>query len=769
MYVSAASVGIAALVAAGSLRHNLEEALRRQAKPLLGADLSIRSRRAFDADAERLFASVPHEKLREIELTTVAYFPSKAGSRLIEVRGIEKGFPFYGDIKTEPAGGINAIFDGPVIFVEENVLVEFGLASGDEVDLGNGKLTIGGAIKIAPGEAMASVFSAPRAFVSLDQLRKTGLLSGASLARHKTYFKIPDDTALKKIESQIGPVAKKTGWSVSTVEERRRSLGRRAENASKFLEIAALTALLLGAIGVASILYVYAKGKRETMATLKCLGAPARDAFLIFATQGVSIGIAGSLMGIALGIALQAGLPLALKQLVLVEIPFSLSWPSICKGLAVGFGVTVAFSLLPLLGLRSVSPLSAIRAEFEPPKRARWSWPRPRAPLWWPAPLRHGFANMFRPNNQTPVLIAALGFGSALIFTIAFLNDSLLRHISLSASGEEPTLALIDIQTYQRDDVRELLKREGASVADEAPFVSMRIQKLKGVPAAEAKMDVGRERPDWALRREYRSTYRATLGASETLAKGSWPPPAFNPAGPVPISIENGIADDLHVGIGDAITFDVQGVPMDTVIVALRNVDWFQLRPNFFVVFPPSVLEEAPQFTVMLAKTDTVERTAAVQRALREQFPTVSTVDLRMVLETLNSYFDKVALALKFMALFVVLTGLMILAGALVSGRQERLREAAVLRTLGASAWHLRFIHLLEYGFIGFFSALAGLALGAGASLYVTKQVFEIGFRPGLSPAINGMAGMIAICVVTGLFLGRGLLHRRPLETLRDE
>ncbi len=774
VYISAASIGIAALVAAGSLQHNLEEALSEQAKPLIGADVVARNRRAFTIETEALFASLPHPRLREIELNTVAFFPEKSGSRLLEIRAIEKGFPFYGNVKTEPAGAVSEIFSSPSLLLEENVMAEFELAIGDTVELGRAKFRIAAALKMVPGEAMASVFAAPRAFIALAYLKDTGLLQGESLARHRLYFKIENADDLKAALAKLEPVAKEESWRLTTVEERRKSLGRRAENASKFLKVAALIALLLGGIGIASILYVYAKEKAPAVATLKCLGAPANITLGIFLLQGMVLGMVGTLIGVTLGVALQWLLPSLLNQFILVEIPFFISWRSLATGAAIGFGVTFLFTLLPLLSLRSISPLAAIRANDAPQSRNTFLFRafqhlRALVPPTWPYAWRQGLANVFRPNNQTPVLVPALGFGSALIFMIAFLNSSLLQHIGLSTSNEEPTLALIDIQTHQRNGVRALLEKENVRVVDQASFVSMRIAKLKNVPVEELTEADKQKMPDWVLRREYRSSYRSHLGHSEKILAGAWPPGKFSPDGVVPISLEEGIAEDLGVTIGDNITFDVLGLPIDTVVVALRKVDWFQLRPNFFVIFPEGVLEQAPQFTVMLAKVPTIEKTGAVQKAMRKEFPNVSTVDLRMVLDTLNSYFDKVAMALNFMALFVVTTGLMILAGALISGRQERLREATLLRTLGAGSTHVRTIHLIEYGFIGFFAALTGLVLGMIGSYLVAERVFEIGFRPTLVSIITGVGGMIFVSTATGFFLGRGMLQRPPLETLREE
>ncbi len=822
LYVSATSLGIAALIAAGSLQDNLEHALRLQAKPLVGADLVIRNRRAFDEKSEKLLSALPFPFLREVELNSVVFFPDKDGGRLLEVRAVEKGFPFYGEVKTEPAGALGSIHAGRNVVIEENVMIEFNLKPGDPVDIGSARFTVAAALKTVPGEAIASVFDAPAAFISLPALKDTGLLRDESLARHKMYFKIDDEQKLAAVIAELTPLSQNNTWRLNTVADRQRGLGRRAENASRFLKLAALIALLLGATGVASILFVYAKDKWGAAATLRCLGASGAQALGIFVLQGMFLGAAGTAIGAGLGLLLQAAFPRLLSHFILIDIGFIVSWRSLIGGALVGFCLTFLFSLLPLLSLRAVSPLAALRFADESTHsllkdRAAWAvfaaallliffftksqvarsslaagvplslagsllllslltrfslkQLRAHTPKTWPYAWRQGLANLFRPNNQTHVLVAALGLGSALIFTITFLNNSLLNHISLSTSASEPNLALIDIQRDQRAGVRQTLENANATVMDEVSFVTMRIEEIKGqrVDAPYEDNAGGGRGRNWALRREYRSTYRDVLGPSERVTVGAWPPAAFDRNGPIPVTLEESIADDLNVTVGDEIVFNVQGVPMKTTVAALRKVDWFQLRPNFFVIFPSGALEDAPQFTVMLARTDTVAKTAAAQKAVRAAFPNVSTVDLRMILETLNSYFSKVALALKFMALFVVATGFMILAGALISGRYERLREAALLRTLGAAAGEIRKIHVIEYGLIGLFSGAAGLFLGGAGSYLIAAHLFEIGFKPGLLPMTGGLFAMVAISVATGIFLGRGMLNAPPLETLRDD
>ncbi len=820
LYISAASIGIAGMVAVGSFRQNLEATITQQAKPLLGADVVVRNRRPFSATAEKLFAGMPYARRREVELNTVAYFPASKNSQLIELIAIEKEFPFYGEIKTAPPSALATLFDQQALVLDETAMNELGVRVGDEAQVGALTFRVAGAIQSIPGEAMAAVISAPRAFIALPLLEKTELVKTESLARHRIYFQVRNNGERDDLLAKINPIADENGWTVTTVEERKKSLGNRISNTSRFLEWAALIALLLGGIGVASIVLTYARDKRLSAATLRCLGAPAFHTLLIFALQAIVMGAAGTLLGTVLGVAMQASFPWLISRALPIDIPFFISWPSIANGAAVGFGVTFLFAILPLLELRAIPPMEALRVEagtskpilkdplalavlallialifvdaknVSPSFRTAAAVPvaliaafsllmlltwlslrtlRARSRGTWPYALRHGLANLFRPQNQTYVLVPALGLGAALIFFVSFLNTSLLHHISLSTDENQPTLALVDVQTIQREPLRALLRDEKIPLTEETPFVTMRIETINGRSAEDLAHEPNSKRAAWALTHEYKSSYRNSLGLSENVTAGHWPPTSSDGTDPVPISMEDDIAKDLGVRMGDNIVFNIQGLLMNTVIIALRKVDWFQLRPNFFAVFPNGVLEDTPQFFIVLTRPASVEASAAIQKKLREAFPNVSAVDLRQLMETLQRYFGKIALGLKAMSFFVVLTGLMILAAALISTRHERIKEAALLRILGASRRDIGRIHLVEYALIGLFSGVMGMALGAVGSFLATHYLFEIPLHASAAWTFGGLVVLVLLTVVAGLALGRDVLTRPPLQTIREE
>jgi putative ABC transport system permease protein len=295
----------------------------------------------------------------------------------------------------------------------------------------------------------------------------------------------------------------------------------------------------------------------------------------------------------------------------------------------------------------------------------------------------------------------------------------------------------------------------------------MRLATLKGEPVEKLWKRKTNAIPQWALRREYRSTYRDTLADGEEIVTGTWPAKAVG--GEVaPVSIEEGIADDLKLKLGDEVVFDVQGVRLNARVAAVRRVDWKRLQPNFFFVFAPGALEGAPGFHIFTTRTGSPEVSANLQRRLATEFPNVSVVDLNLLLQTLDSILSKVSFVIRFMGMFTVFAGLLVLAGALLTGRFQRIREVVLLRTLGASRKQIREIIFVEYAMLGFMAALSGVILAEAASAGLCIYLFKTSYLPAVWPALIGLFSVAVLTVVIGMFTNRGLLSQPPLQVLRS-
>jgi putative ABC transport system permease protein len=429
-------------------------------------------------------------------------------------------------------------------------------------------------------------------------------------------------------------------------------------------------------------------------------------------------------------------------------------------------------------------------------------------------------ANLHRPYNQTTTVVVAIGFGAFLLGTLFLTQYNLLRTLRLNGGPERPNLVLFDIQPDQRAAVDRELAAGGYRSLGPVPIVPMRIQALKGRsvtalgsdPAepgsrADASGDdasregagregAGREdasREDasrqgasgdgtgrgragadrggpgpgnWAVRREYRSTYRDTLVASERIVAGRW---WSRGAKPVEISMERDVAGELGLTVGDEVVWDVQGVPLATRIASLRQVDWARFEPNFFVVFAPGALESAPQSLVTLTRVPDPATRGALQRRIAERLPNVTTLDLSSLQATLERLVDRVVLAIRFMALFTLAAGTLVLVGALATSRFQRVREGALLRTLGATRAQLLRIVLSEYLALGGMAAAVALALSGLAGWALTRFVFDGGFAIPAGPFAALGAAVVALTVGVGLANSRDVLRRPPLEVLRAE
>jgi putative ABC transport system permease protein len=382
-------------------------------------------------------------------------------------------------------------------------------------------------------------------------------------------------------------------------------------------------------------------------------------------------------------------------------------------------------------------------------------------------------ANLYRPNNQTLVMVLALGLGTFLIVTLLLVQRTLLEQIRVTGGEGRPNLVLFDVQSDQIDGVVETVKSNGLPIQERVPIVTMRLAGVNGRSIEALRQDSTADLT-WAHRREYRSTYRSALTESETLAEGEFVGEVegtpMQSGAAVPISIETEIArNELNVGIGDTLTFDVQGVPVTTYVASMREVDWQRIGTNFFVVFPEGVLEQAPQTFVVLSNAPSSDQSARVQQAVVQKYPNVSAIDLSLVLSTFEELFGKMSYVVRFMALFSILTGLIVLVGAVVVSRMQRVQESVLLKTLGAARTTVLKIMSIEYLFLGVLAAGTGSLLSIAAAWALSAFVFEGPLLLAPWPLIGGLVVVTGLTIGIGLVNSRGIYNRPPLDVLRAE
>jgi putative ABC transport system permease protein len=817
------AVGVAALVAINSYTDNLQDSVRQQARSLLGADLSLVTRQPFSRRVEALLDTLSRssETARVTSFSGMAYVPRTAGARLVQVAAVEGGYPFYGEIRTEPAVAWSQLQDDRHIVVDPSLLTALGARVGDTISLGESRFVITGTIKSAPSDVGFRFAFGPRVYIPANYLRETGLLGFGARVRYEAYLKLPGSMSAQTLADRYRTALTPERVRVRTVADDQRNLNEVLSRLTRYLGLVALIALLLGGIGVASAATVFIRQRSEAIAVLRCLGATAGQVFMVYFLEAGAMALAGSIVGAAVGVGLQQLLPRLIAGFIPVDVVPAVSWNAVALGIGTGVAVGVAFAALPILAVRQISPLSALRRPFQSDRAPRDPWRLGAAVvlvastvglarlqvgswrqgaifagavglalllLWvaswvlvrvvrrwlpeaWPYVWRQGLANLHRPANQTVTLVLAIGFGAFLLGTLYLVQHNLLRQLRLSGGPARPNLVLFDIQPDQLAGVERELTSAGLPLIGPTPIVPMRIRSIKGQSVSKLLADTsmtgdGRSNA-WAFRREYRSTFRDSVVPSERVVQGKWWTSRDRGAGW--ISIEQDVARELGVGVGDDIVWDVQGVPIRSTIASVREVDWARFEPNFFVVFAPGTIDKAPRTFVTLTRVANPSDRGNFQRRLAERFSNISILDLSLLQEALERLVERVALAIRFMALFSLVVGALVLVGALASSRFQRIREGALLRTLGATRGQVFRVVLAEYLTLGLLASAVALVLAAIAGWAVARFVFEGTFSLPVLP-MSALAGTIVLLtVLVGLGNSRDVVRRAPLEVLREE
>ena len=554
-------------------------------------------------------------------LEWMIYFPSTGGTRLVQVRALEGNFPYYGEMETEPAEASSRFRTGRGALVEETLLLQFGAQIGDSIQVGELRFRIEGKLLKMPGQTGIAATVAPAVYIPLQYLEETGLLQRGSRIVYRHYYQLAEGSDVEALAKELEPTLNAEGLDSDTVEERKESTGRSYANLTRFLTLVAFIALLLGCVGVASAVHIYVKEKLPTIAVLRCLGTKGNQAFLIFLFQIMAMGLLGSLIGAFLGSVIQRLLPVVMGEFLPVDVVMELSWRAIGQGILIGMGISLLFALLPLIGIRNISPLNTLRASFEKSRAGRdpfewaiylliigfilgFSWLQMRewrqaaiftasilgafavltlvawAIMWlvrrffpssWSYLWRQSLANLYRPNNQTLILIVSIGLGTALISVLYFVQSLLINQVTLSGSGHQPNMVLFDIQPAQREEVTKLASSYNLPLLQQVPVVTMRLEEINGLTGVKVRADSTLQIPPWALTREYRITYRDTLIDSERDVAGTWRGQVQQPGDTVFISVEEGYADRMNIKLGDRLLFNVQGALIPTGIQWLAS------------------------------------------------------------------------------------------------------------------------------------------------------------------------------------------------------
>ena len=815
LFVSSMVVGIAALVAISSFGENLKKDIDRQSKELVGADLVLGKNSPLGVQPTDTIAI---QKADEVNFASMVAFPASGESRLTQVRALEGDFPFYGILETTP-GDAESTFrkGGRKALVEKILMAQFNAVVGDSIKIGELTFVIEGELQKAPGQTGITATVAPAVYIPMEYVEATGLIQYGSRLKYQRYYQFSDEINPDELVKEFEAAWEDDKIDADTVDESRRRTGRSFENLSNFLSLVAFIALLLGCVGVASAVNVFVKEKLPSVAVLRCLGVSAWAAMKIYLVQILIMGLAGSLVGAFLGSLLQFVLPVVFEDFLPVQVNVDVSWSSVGFGVLTGLFVSVLFALLPLLKIRKVSPMATLRPEEGETKISkdglRWAgiggillfvfgfsfvllkgwkealgftgfvvfafltlWAVALGIMWLikrflPISLRYtirqSLANLYRPNNQTVALIATIGLGTAMISTLFFVQNQLLDEAKFADKEDQPNMLLFDIQTHQVASVVEKVKSKGLPILQQVPIVTMGLESINGLTKkANEELPEEERKSRWLYNREFRVTYRDSLISSERMVEGELRK-VVNPGDSVFVSLDQGYAERSGINMGDEIIFNVQGRPIKTYVGSFREVKFNQVSTNFLVLFPDNVLNNAPKFHVIITKTKNDRQAADMQSEIVRDFPNISVLNLGAIVETLEEILGKISFVIQFMALFSMVTGILVLISSLIISKYQRMRESILLRTLGADSGTVSIINTLEYFFLGSLASLSGILLSFLATFLLSKFVFELPFRGAYEEALIVYVSITLLTVILGWLNGRKIIRMAPMEILR--
>ena len=810
------ALGVGALVAVLSVGATLDRSLGREARALLGGDVELRSARPLDPAAEAPVQDLARRGAtvaRVRELVAMARNPARGGALLVELKAVDAQYPLYGRLDTAPPRPLDALLASGGVVVEEALLTRLGLAIDDPVAIGDATLTVTGVIRKEPDRAASLFTLGPRVLLNAASLDATGLLRPGSRVRHRTLLRLPasiEPTVARAalVEAMADPAVR-----VATFDEAQPGLRRFFDQLTAYLRLVGLTSLFVGGIGVAAAVRAFLARKVATIAILRCVGANARTLTAVYSVQALALGVLGSLTGAAFGTAAQLALGPLLQPFVPFELEARPSPVAVATGLLAGVLATLLFALWPLLSARAVPPAILLRHPVDAgsvrPRRpwavavaiagglaaiALWqagplkigaifigaaagalgvlvlaAWgtralarrlPRPRSVAW-----RHGLGGLIRPGSQTIGVTVALGIGVTLLTAVALLERGLGRQLDLERRREAPSFFFVDVQPDQAEAFSQAIAAiPGGTAPSLVPVVRARLGAINGEPIARERWR-GRE-DAWRVTREYVLTFADERPAGTVLTRGRWWAPGDR--GRAWISVEAEAARALGVDLGGTLTFDIQGLPVTAEVLSLRKVDWQTLGANFFVIFSPGPLDGAP-FAYLGTARVPPEADTAVQERVAAAFPNVTVIPVRDVLQRVTGVLDRIAVAIRLVALFVLGAGLTVMAEALAQSRAQRLYESVILRTLGATRGRVARAFAVEYGCLGLVAGLGGALTGALTAWIVLRFILDVPPALDAAPVAAALLASVALAVAVG-FLGTfRLLGRKPLPVLRRE
>jgi putative ABC transport system permease protein len=826
------AIGVASMVALRSVIQSVRSALMRESKTITAADLLITSNRPWTENASfliddklRAHGILEGDTTHSIQSTTMIRPLDEESplATLVELRAVGENFPFYGKMTLVANPYDHSLLRDRGALVRPEVLTRLGLEVGDQIRIGDGVFTIRDVLLSEAGRSLSMFSMGPRVFIDHADVEATGLLRFGTRVRHEILVRMPQEERLREAVWDLEGALQNEFVRVRSYRQAESRLARRLGRGENYLSLAGFVILILGGVGVWSVVRVFVAEKLKSIAVLKCLGATTRQVLAIYFLQVAFLSLVGSAIGVGIAEIVVLLIPSGVG-FELGEVEYGLTMSAVVQGVGVGLLISSLFSLIPLLHVRNVRPLWLLRPEaglgttrrkslrdrFRELDRveigsgaallvaivalAAWQADSIRiggyvsgtfagvslvlhlagvgfvktiAPLGRNSyfPLRHAVLSVSRPGNQTRVVLLAVGLGSCFVLTVRSVQENLLEQFAVELRDDAPDMFFVDIQSDQVDTIGERAKLHGASHVNLVPVLRARVVRVEGARVQLGSYEEVRERG--SLGREYTITYRNHVENNERVLDGAFWDEGHSSEPEV--SIESSIRERFGIDIGDSMVFDIMGRELTARVSSVRDVEWSDARNGgFMFVFRPGGLEGVPNTYAGFIRgpDDPVER-ARFQQQVLAGFFNVSVVDLRDVLDSLAQIVEKVSLAISVVGGIAVLSGALILFGSVAMTKYQRRYETAIFRTLGASRRRVGIMMLLEYGTLG---AIAGIVGASGAQVLtylLSSRVLEIPFRVAVIPNASAVAVASLGVALVGVAVTVDVLRHKPLAILR--
>ena len=800
-------IAVTSITAVGFFTDRIERGLQQQSAELIGADLVISSGRANVTD------HIKDAKAQQLQVATTDQFRSvvlaKDRPQLVEVKAVTSGYPLRGTLRISdtPFGQDEATTAIPAkgnVWVGGRLLQLLGVNVGERIHLGKSTFTISKVLRYEPDRAGDLFSVAPRVLMNRADLDATGLIGTGALVNYRVLIAGPPDR-IKRYRIAL-KTRLREDERILSVKEGRPELNTAMDRAQQFLGLAALISVLLAGVAVATVSYRFTRRHLDTSAMFRCLGASQQTIIRLFTLEMLWLALIASTIASALGLATQYVIAELLDKLVLAQLPGPSIKP-LLLGYATGIVMLIGFALPPLLSLKRVPPLRVLRKDT--PVQSVSSavlylavltgmalllyWQigdarlvstvlggiiatlvtlavaayamivllnrlRGRVGIAW----RFGLANISRRPATSVVQIVAFGLGIMVMLLLSTVRSDLLAGWQHSLPPKAPNHFIINVQHDQVKGIQQFFQKRGVVSTKLYPMVRARLININGKPVRTSDYDSDRARH--MVTREFNLSWSKDMQVDNKLVAGKWWDKG-DYSKPM-LSMEQKLAETLHLKMGDKLGFDVNGSIVPFKITSLRKVDWDSFNINFFTVVPPGVLDNQPASWVTSVYLDAEQRQQLGQ--LVRKYPNVTVIDVKAMIDRIREIMDRVSIAVEFIFLFTILAGLAVLYAAIQANQDQRRFENAVLRTLGARRKTLMLGLFSEFTALG---ALSGLLAGIAATTLawvLAVNIFKFDYQPDPMVMLYGVVTGVLIVVSAGVLGTRSVLTHPPIVTLRE-